>query len=280
MHFELKNHKGLGSEGHDCCEWGYSKKHPKQSGWYDPVVNLHRATAQPNGTSVRVTRDGDRVSLRGGPGGVRDETSDTSRPVHREYPVIRTLAEGEEYEAVNLAAATVEPSCPGGWYQVRHPKANDQVRHPQSVDLGGGFETLWGGEGARIPDGWICLSDGDYTFLKVLGTALQPFTDHPIVPGVTPVKAVHFTQLRTRIDELRAAEGLRGFAWTDPVLRAGVTRVRLDHLLELRFALEAAYAAAGRPAPPWTDAAPPVGGRTPIRAAHLMELRAAVITLQ
>ena len=273
MHFELKNHKTLGSESHDCCEWGYSKKHPKQSGWYDSVVNLHRATAQPNGTRVRVTPEGDEVHLRGGPGGVRDGTSDAARPADRKYPVITTLAKGEEYEAVNLAAATVEPSCPGGWYQVEHPQAETPGR---------GFEApSWGGESARIPDGWICLSDGDYTFLEVLGTAPQPFTDHPIVPGVTPVRAVHFTELRTRIDELRAAaEGLRRFAWTDPVLRAGVTRVRLDHLLELRFALEAAYAAAGRPAPPWTDAAPPVGGRTPIRAAHLMELRAAVIALQ
>ena len=272
LHFELKDHNTLGSTGHDSPEWGYSAKHPRQSGWYDPVVNLHRATAQPTGTRVRVRPEGDKVRLRGGPGGVRDETSDTSRPVHREYPVIRTLAEGEEYEAVNLAAATVEPSCPGGWYQVKHPQAETSGR---------GFEALsWGGENARIPDGWICLSDGDHKLLEVLGTAPQPFTDHPLVPGVTPVKAVHFTQLRTRIDELRAAEGLPRFAWTDPVLSAGVTRVRLYHLMELRFALEAAYAVAGRPAPPWTDAAPPVEGRTPIRAAHLMELRAAVIALQ
>ena len=277
LHFELKDHDTLGSTGHDCLEkpcpeWGYSMKPPWQSGWYDPVVNLHRATAQPNGTRVRVTPEGDKVSLRGGPGGVRDGTSDAARPADKKYPVIKTLAKGEEYEAVNLAAATVEPSCPGGWYQVKHPQAETSGR---------GFEALsWGGENARIPDGWICLSDGDHTFLEVLGTAPQPFTDHPLVPGVTPVKAVHFTELRTRIDELRAAEGLRRFAWTDAVLRAGVTRVRLGHLLELRFALGAAYAAAGRPAPPWTDAAPPVGGRTPIRAAHLMELRAAVIALQ
>ena len=38
-----------------------------------------------------------------------------------------------------------------------------------------------------------------------------PFTDDPIVPGVTPVGAVHFTELRTRIDALREAAGLAGF---------------------------------------------------------------------
>ena len=110
-------------------------------------------------------------------------------------------------------------------------------------------------------------------------TVVQPYTDHPIVPGETPVRAVHFTELRTRIDGLRAAAGLGRFAWTDPVLRPEATRVRLVHLTELRSALAEAYAAAGRSAPRWTDAAP-VAGTTPIRAAHLMELRAAVVALE
>ncbi len=110
-------------------------------------------------------------------------------------------------------------------------------------------------------------------------TVLRPFTDHPIVPGVTPVRAVHFTELRTRIDGVRSVVGLGRFRWTDPVLSAGVTRVRLVHLLELRSALAAAYRAAGRSSPSWTDAAPREG-TTAIRAAHLMELRAAVVTLE
>ena len=110
-------------------------------------------------------------------------------------------------------------------------------------------------------------------------TVPRPFTDHPIVPGVTPVRAVHFAELRARIDVLRREAGLAPFAWTDRVLTAGVTPVRLAHLLELREALDAAYAAAGRSAPRWTDAAP-AGGATPIRAVHLMELRASVVALE
>ena len=106
-----------------------------------------------------------------------------------------------------------------------------------------------------------------------------PFTDDPIRPGVTPVRAVHFTELRTRIDGLRSAAGLPPFGWTDPVLRAGATPVRLVHLLELRRALVAAYTALGRTPPRWTDAAP-TAGTTPIRAAHLNELRAAVVALE
>ena len=105
-----------------------------------------------------------------------------------------------------------------------------------------------------------------------------PFTDDPIVPGVTPVRAVHFTELRTRIDALRSAAGVPRFSWTDLVLRAGVTRVRRVHLLELRAALAEAYSAAGRAAPRWTDPSPTAG--TAIRAVHVTELRAAVLALE
>ena len=117
------------------------------------------------------------------------------------------------------------------------------------------------------------------TFTATVGPAgARRFTDDPIVPGVTPVRAVHFTELRSRIDALRVGTGLGGSVWTDPVLRAGVTPVRGVHLLELREALSAAYAAAGRAAPRWTDASPSAGS-TPIRAAHVTELRAAVLAL-
>ena len=117
-----------------------------------------------------------------------------------------------------------------------------------------------------------------FTVLVWTGAA-RGFTDDPIRPGVTPVRAIHFTELRARIDSLRAAAGLGRFRWTDPALRAGATPVRLVHLTELRSALAAAYTAAGRSVPRWTDAAP-VAGTTPIRMVHLMELRAAVVALE
>ena len=109
--------------------------------------------------------------------------------------------------------------------------------------------------------------------------ATAAFTDDPIQPGVTPIRAVHFTELRSRIDALRAAAGLARFGWTDAVITAGVTPVRRVHLTELRSALAAAYAAAGRTAPRWTDAVP-AGGTTPVRAVHVMELRTAVMALE
>ena len=115
--------------------------------------------------------------------------------------------------------------------------------------------------------------------VRVSTTVSGSFTDDPIRPGVTPVRAIHFTELRTRIDAQRRAGGLQAFPWTDPLLTAGVTPVRLVHLLELRSALGTSYAAAGRSAPVWTDAVP-TGVTTPIRAVHLMELRAAVLALE
>ena len=49
-------------------------------------------------------------------------------------------------------------------------------------------------------------------------------------------------ELRARIDVLRREAGLARFRWTDPELRARVTPVRLAHLVELREALVEAYA--------------------------------------
>ncbi len=110
-------------------------------------------------------------------------------------------------------------------------------------------------------------------------TVTPLFTDDPIVPGVTPVRAVHFQELRARVDALRRTAGLARFSWTDAVLTAGVTPVRFVHLTELRSALAEAYRAAGRPAPGWTDSMA-AAGATPIRAAHVNELRTAVVRLE
>ena len=140
--------------------------------------------------------------------------------------------------------------------------------------------TLTGvGEGAAAIQVTATDPDGLSATQSFRVRVTAPFTDDPIVPGETPVRAVHFTELRARIDVLRSEAGLARFRWTDPELRAGVTWVRRVHLIELRTALDEAYRAAGRAAPRWTDPAP-VAGTTPIRAVHLTELRAAVLALE
>ena len=57
-----------------------------------------------------------------------------------------------------------------------------------------------------------------------------------------------------------------------------MTPVKRAHVLEMREALAAAYSAVGETVPVWTDVT--LTGETPIRATHLMELRAAVIALE
>ena len=105
------------------------------------------------------------------------------------------------------------------------------------------------------------------------------FTDDPLVPGVTPVRAAHLLELRSRIDGLRVRAGLPAFGWTDAQVEPGVTPARALHLTELRSALGEAYAAAGRSAPGYTDAAVKAGA-TAMRAVQLQELRLAVVALE
>jgi hypothetical protein len=119
---------------------------------------------------------------------------------------------------------------------------------------------------------------GNYrTDVFLVGLSAGAFTDEPLTAGVTPVKAVHITELRTRIDVLRVGAGLPTYPWTDAPLGPGMF-VRAAHVIELRTALTQAYAAAVQAVPPFTD--PGLGPGTIIRAVHIAELRQAVVTLE
>ncbi len=100
-----------------------------------------------------------------------------------------------------------------------------------------------------------------------------------LVPGTTPLRAIHFLELRTRIAALRTREGLPPVRWTDPVLTVGVTPVKRVHLTELRDALGETYDTAGRSRPTYTDHIVTVGV-TAIKAAHVVELRNAIGALE
>ena len=109
-------------------------------------------------------------------------------------------------------------------------------------------------------------------------TLVIGFTDDPLTE-TTPIRVVHFVELRSAIDSARAAFGLPTFMWTDPTLVAGVTPVQALHLTELRTALDQAYQVAGRgPRPTYTDPTI-VAGETIIKASHLIQLRAALLAL-
>ena len=114
--------------------------------------------------------------------------------------------------------------------------------------------------------------------VTVFQSSPTEFTDHPIDRGVTPVRAIHFLELRARVDALRMGAGLPGLGWTDPVLVPGVTPIKRVHLAELRTALLEVYVATGRPAPIYSTRAL-TSGTTVIAAVDIMEVRAAVSAL-
>ena len=109
-----------------------------------------------------------------------------------------------------------------------------------------------------------------------LPASCTSFTDNPLVAGTTPIKAVHLTQLRTCIADLRAAAGLSAVAWTDPVLTPGVTLAKAVHVTELRTALAAVFATVGLAAPTYSTSP---GAGAIVSAADLNELRSVLPTL-
>lgn len=107
--------------------------------------------------------------------------------------------------------------------------------------------------------------------------SVRVFTDATLSPGVTPVRAIHILELRTRVSEQRARFGLGSFPWTDSTL-TGAT-IRAAHVIELREALRQAYVEARRSVPVYTD--PTITpGVTMLKAVHIQELRTAVVALE
>ena len=83
----------------------------------------------------------------------------------------------------------------------------------------------------------------------MLPQELLPWTDSPIVRGVTPVKAVHMTELQTNINRQREALALA--AWPFTTIRAGYTSLGdwTAHVEEMRAAIDDAGCT---PADDWT----------------------------
>jgi hypothetical protein len=93
------------------------------------------------------------------------------------------------------------------------------------------------------------------------------FTDDPLVPDVTRIKALHLIELRNAINDLREAAGLSAVTWTDPSPEG--KPVRAVHLTEMRVALTPALAAYGIV----TTYSQAVTPGTLVRASHFQELR-------
>lgn len=112
------------------------------------------------------------------------------------------------------------------------------------------------------------------TALAQLPSSCTNFTDSALTPGGTTIKAVHLTELRACINDLRAARSLAAASWTDPVVTPQQTEIKAVHLTELRSALNGVYSAAGVTAPSYGSA--PVAGETVVLASHFTSVRDAI----
>ena len=95
----------------------------------------------------------------------------------------------------------------------------------------------------------------------------------------TAVRRGHVTELRTRIDALRTANGLSAYPWTDPVLVAGTTPIKAKHLTDMRTALDQVAPIFGRSPQPWqTNPAAVIG--LAVLVQDFLQLRTVLLTLE
>jgi hypothetical protein len=110
-------------------------------------------------------------------------------------------------------------------------------------------------------------------------SSYAPFTDDVLVAGSNVIRAVHVTQLRTRIDALRNREGISSFGWIPTTISATSTVVARQQILDLRTALAAVYVAMEMTPPTYTNASLTAGASI-VRAIDFAELRSAVTAIE
>ena len=99
------------------------------------------------------------------------------------------------------------------------------------------------------------------------------FTDDPLAGGATPVRVVHFSELRDAVNAFRRTAGLAPLP-PDATVSAGAV-VQARHVEELRSGLGEARATAGLSPLDLTDPTL-TAGVTRITTQHVQELRSGV----
>jgi uncharacterized delta-60 repeat protein len=168
----------------------------------------------------------------------------------------------------HLARLNADGSLDQGFDPDANGRVNTLAVQPDGKIVVGGAFTSVGGE-VR------------YRLARLGATVPGHFTDDPLIPGVTTLKAVHVYELRAHITEVRRRFNLAEVAWTNPTL-AGVL-VRAAHIQQLRQALLEAYDAALAQGltvvrPVFTD--DPLTSGSGMRALHIEQLREAVRSLE
>jgi hypothetical protein len=102
------------------------------------------------------------------------------------------------------------------------------------------------------------------------------FTDsNLLVTGGVAIQAVHITELRTAINNLRVRLGMSAYSWTKPTATGGVVAtgglISAEPIIEMRTALDQAL---GAPSPAYATG---LAQGQPILAIHIQELRDRVV---
>jgi hypothetical protein len=105
-----------------------------------------------------------------------------------------------------------------------------------------------------------------------------PFTDNFLVPGLTVVKAIHITEMRSRVDLIRMARGLGQYQYANPTVSVGTTVILALHINDLRTALGQAYTIAGITVPLYSE--PSLAAGAVVKAIHVTELRSAILGME
>lgn len=110
------------------------------------------------------------------------------------------------------------------------------------------------------------------SYISTFTVTSPTWTDSTINAGSTLVKAAHFTELRTAINNVRQVWGYSTFTWADSSLTTGSSLIRVRHIEDLRIALSQPYNRATGSNPTFTDTLISTG-TTLIRKIHIDELR-------
>jgi M6 family metalloprotease-like protein len=124
---------------------------------------------------------------------------------------------------------------------------------------------------------WVRTSNSTTVADSAAAIVTIGFTDNTLVAGASEMKAVHLTELRSRVDALLQRFGRPAMTWTDPSLSSG-SLIKATHIAELRGALTLVYSVAFRSPPTYTDQT--LGPGTLVKLVHVQELRNAVNALE
>jgi hypothetical protein len=128
---------------------------------------------------------------------------------------------------------------------------------------------------------WVRVTNGSGFTNSNTATISVAFTDSTLTAFSTPVKRMHITELRTRINALRFKYGgLSAYTYTtDSTITAGSTKIKAQHVVEMRAALAPAYFnATATTATYATD--PTLAAGVKVKAAHISELRNFVLSIE